>query len=206
LSSGNVQPYTSPHDPSPITPNTPPPSNPQPLPSNLSDPELSMYWTTAPDFSPQANPSGSGSSPSVVVDHASIAVDLGSLRSTENGLLSASSVIVGAYENLKALYQADASWVYGQDANDTAETYTGGYNGADSWTTLTTADPIQQKAVAFANGDGSAANPGINAVQQYALQAIGNAMGLLGEFIVAINNAGATYAQADESSKLPPPS
>jgi hypothetical protein len=64
-------------------------------------------------------------------------------------------------------------------------------------------DPIDTTAQQFANGQPG--QPGMNDEEAYALQQIGNAMALIGEFIAMMNAAGSSYAQADKSSALPPP-
>ena len=203
---GGVTPYDSPTDPNPFNPNAPASGSPAPLPSDLEDPTLSMYWTSAPDFTPTAS-AGSGVNDGATVnpsEHQALSVQLGSLRNAENGMLGASSQIVDAYTALKSLFQADADWVFGQQAQVTQMVNGGGQY--DTWSEVTVGDPINQTAVEFANGNGTAADPGMNAVQEYALQVIGNMMGTVGEFIAAINAAGAAYAQADASSQLPPAS
>ena len=202
---GGVSPYNSPNDPSPFNPNASSSGSSTPLPSNLSDPTLTMYWTTAPDFTPTSAPPGPNDGAVVNPnEHQALSVQLGSVRSAENGMLGASSQIVDAYTNLKSLFEADKDWVYGQQAQVTQMVNGGGYY--DTWSEVTVGDPINDTAVKFANGDGTPGNPGMNAVQEYALQVIGNVMGTVGEFIAAMNAAGAAYAQADASSMLPPAS
>lgn len=204
---GGVTPYDSPSDPYPFNPNASSSGSSTSLPSDLEDPTLTMYWTSAPDFTPTAPAPGGGVNDGATVnpnEHQALSVQLGSLRGAENGMLAASSQIVDAYTALKNLFQADEDWVYGQQAEVTQ--MVNGGNQYDTWSEQTVGDPINQTAVKFANGDGTAADPGINAVQEYALQVIGNVMGTVGEFIAAINAAGAAYAQADSSSELPPAS
>lgn len=199
----DTTPYTSPYDTNPFDPNAPASSSTTTMPSNLEDPAVSMYWTSAPDFNPAGSPpsSGSGSSSTTPGAHGEISVQLGTLRSAENGLLGASSAIVSGYNSLKSLFEADKDWVYGQQATITTMVNGGDYY--DAWSQETEADPIAPTAATFAYGDGTSANPGMNAVQEYALQSIGNVMGTVGEFIVAINNAGAAYAESDQSSQMP---
>jgi hypothetical protein len=198
----NVTPYTSANDPKPYDPNATASSSSSTLPSNLADPTLSMYWTSAPDFAMDSSTSASGGqSQATPGTHSALSVQLGTLRAAENGLLGASSAIVDGYTSLKSLFEADKDWVFGQHATVTTMTNGGGYY--DTWSQETKSDPIAATALQFANGDGTAANPGMNAVQEYALQVIGNVMGTVGEFIVAINNAGAAYAEADSKSVMP---
>jgi hypothetical protein len=155
--SNSVTPYDSPNDPDPFNPNATPSSNPAPLPSDLEDPELAMYWTTAPDFTPEASAGTPSTSTTPPGDHQEFAVNLATLRGTENSMLSASSEIVTSYESLKALVATDESWVFGQQATVTTMVNGGGYY--DAWSEETEGDPIAPQAVAFANGDGTAANP-----------------------------------------------
>lgn len=126
----------------------------------------------------------------------------------EETLITSASAIVNQYTTLKTLFLADKDWVYGQTA--TVQGPTNGSvpdptskNGSPQLQYGTSNDPIHDVAIAFANGDGS--HPGINELQQQTLLSIANGMGMLGEFIAAVNNAGQAYASADFNSIVPGP-
>ena len=217
--STNVTPYTSPNDPSPFVPSgsssgSSGSGSGSSIPSNAPVPDLAIVVGAPPDFAPDlgaGSGSGSGSSsssaPPVTDD---FAIDLAGLRGAESSLIGASSSIVDAYTQLKALFESGKDTVFGQTATTTGAQHTGGdgdganVNNGESEPTIVTqtnADPIQSSAVAFANG--SDGNPGMNDVEAYVLQQVGNAMGLLGQFLAMMNGAGWSYAQADASSMLP---
>jgi hypothetical protein len=190
----SVQPYTSPEAPPPSTSS----SSGAPIPANAEVPDLAMVWGTAPGFSALGS-GGSASSSSTPPVASDLSIDLGSLLDGENSMLSASSTIVAAYESLKQQFQSGEDSVFGQGA----KTYTSVATGVsqDPVATHSQADPIQSMAQAFANGQNG--QPGMNDVEAYALQQIGNAMALVGEFIALMNSSGNSYATADTNSEVP---
>jgi hypothetical protein len=218
VSTKSVPTYTSPNDPNPFNPNASSSgsgSGPS-IPSNANVPELAMVVTAPPDFAPDtaagSGSSSSSSSPPAVVDD--FAIDLAGLRGAESSLIDASTSIVDAYEFLKALFESNKDTVFGQQATITGMEHTGNGDGdgdganaeangdsAPGSIPVTNADPIQKSAQSFA--DGSNGQPGMNDVEAYVLQQVGNAMGLLGQFLAMMNGAGFSYAQADASSLLP---
>ena len=203
----NVTPYTSPNDPTPFNPNASGGGNGGNVPVNAPVPDLAVVWTTPPDFTPQPDGgSSSGNSNSPTTPATDLSIDLGSLRGAEQAMLDASRTIVDSYESLKSLFQSGKDTVFGQQATYTQTSYTGGGDGESTYNTTTNPDPIQASAQQFANGQPwPGGQPGMNDVEAYALQQIGNAMALIGEFIVLMNAAGSSYAQADKSSTMPPP-
>lgn len=195
----SVQPYTSPEAP---PPNSSSGSSGPPVPSNAEVPDLSMVWSIAPGFpwgNSDSSGAGSSSTPPAAPD---LSIDLGSLLDAENAMLSASSTVVSAYESLKQLFESGKDTVFGQTAVNHQTVATG--NAGHSVSSTSTPDGIQPLAQAFANGQNG--QPGMNDVEAYALQQIGNAMAMVGEFIALMNSAGSTYADADASSAVPPPS
>lgn len=214
MSTKNVPTYTSPNDPKPFNPNASSSGSGPSIPSNAEVPDLAIAVAAPPDFAPDttagtgSSSSSSSSSSAAVVDD--FAVDLAGLRGAESSLIDASSSIVDAYEMLKTVFESNKDTVFGQQATISGTVHTGGdgdganaANG-DSEPTIvvqTNADPIQQSAQSFANG--SNGQPGMNDVEAYVLQQVGNAMGLLGQFLAMMNGAGFSYAQADASSMLP---
>ena len=223
----SVQPYVSPFDPNPVSPNsssTPGPAsgpslgNPDNIPQNVAVPGLAVAWTGLPPFVPAPAPPApaSGGPPQTINPAEDMRVDLAELRAAEQTMLDAAAPIVDAYNNLRTLFESVKDTVFGQQATMTTTTpptsgsVTGG--GTDIFNTPTTStgpDPvIQALANAFANGtpaaNGQPAQPGINDVQAYNLLQIANAMALLGQFIAAMNKAGVAYANADAYSAFPP--
>lgn len=199
-----VQPYTSPYDQNPFNPNASGGSSGgTTIPGSSPVPDLAMYWTAPPDLTPSSSGGSSGSSSSGSSGPAmdSLYVDLGGVRDREQTMLTAASTIVDAYESLKSLFLSGEDTVFGQQAGTT--TYTQTYSEQPSQPS-TQADPIQQTAQQFA--DGTNGQPGMNAVQEYALEQVADCMAVIGEFIALLNSAAQQYAQADASSALPPAS
>jgi hypothetical protein len=200
----SVQPYTSPEAPAPNT-NDGNSSGP-PIPANAPVPDLAMAWTptTAPPFISAGTGGGSGSSSSDVTPSPDFSIDLEGLGDAQNQMLNASSTVVNAYEALKQQFESVQSTVFGQQAQTTTQSSSDSSSGYDSWNTTTSPDSIQQAAQTFANGQNG--QPGMNDIQAYALEQIGNAMAAVGQFIVLMNTAGISYATADTNSALPPSS
>jgi hypothetical protein len=197
----SVETYNSPYDTDPYNPNATPSGTAQALPSDLGVPTLHMAWSWIPEFDLVGVPPAGGGSAGSIMDVADdVTIDLGSLRAAEDSMLMSSMNIVTNYQFLSGQFEAVKTWVYGQEATTTG-VETGGYEQGATYQTV--ADPIQPQAIAFANGDGTAADPGMNAVQEYTLQCIANVMGMVGELIAAMNAAGTAYAQADLWSMLP---
>jgi len=213
--STTINPYQSPNDPSPFNPNAPASgSGGSTIPSNSPVPDLAMVVGSPPDFAPDPTAGGGGSqggSSSSGSPLPDFAIDLAGLRSAESSMISASSAIVSSYTDLKTLFESVKDTVFGQQSTTTSTMHDGG-SGARSQpgdpgqsgpiVSQTNQDPISASAISFANG--SNGQPGMNDIQAYALQQIGNAMGLLGQFMAMLNASGWSYAQADVSSKLPP--
>jgi hypothetical protein len=202
-----VQPYTSPEAP-PLNTSTSG-SGSASIPANAAVPDLAMVWGTAPSYAPSGSGGSNSNGPAAPVAD-DLSIDLGSLRDSENQMLSASSAVVDAYENLKQQFESVKDTVFGQQAQDTGvglanggdgQATAGGADGEASYNQQTTPDPIQPAAVAFANGQNG--QPGMNDIQAYALQEIGNAMALVGEFIALMNASGVNYAETDANSALP---
>jgi hypothetical protein len=167
-------------------------------------PEIAMYWTSAPPFIPQAQPSGSGAAPAGdVAIHSNIVVGLGTLRDAEQRVLEAFANVVTAYDNVKALYLSVKDYAYGQQATMETDVFEGSTAGFDQWQHETLASPIQEYARSFADGDGTQDNPGANLAQAETLTGIAGVAVTAGEFVVAVNNAGAAYGSADNASLFP---
>lgn len=197
-----VTPYQSPSDLNPVTSSSTGSSGGggSSIPSNAEVPQLLITLQSAPDFAPDpaGGSSTSGSATPVTDDYS---IDLGSLREGEDGMINASSAVIDGYNTLNSLFQNVKDTVFGQEAmvTKTVPSSTGGDH--TTFSQEQSADPIQSAAVTFANGQNG--QPGMNDIQAYALQQVGNAMAMVGEFIAMLNAAGWSYAQADASSTLP---
>jgi hypothetical protein len=194
----SVQPYTSPEAP-PLNTSTSG-SGSASIPANATVPDLAMVWGTAPSYAPSGSGGSNSNGPAAPLAD-DLSIDLGSLRDCENQMLSDSSVVVDAYENLKQQFESVKDTVFGQQAQTSQIVYEGGGDGEGQYGQETTPDPIQPAAVAFANGQNG--QPGMNDIQAFALQQIGNAMALVGEFIALMNASGVNYAETDANSALP---
>ncbi len=190
--------YDSPNDPNPFNPNTSSSdTGGSSIPASSQMPDISMVWGSVPDFVPSTGNS-SGSQGMWLLDCPPLMVNLASVHSMESTAFTQSQGVVDYYEDiLKPLFLQDESWVYGQQSLNSGQVT----NGNGSSTPVTYADPIQSQAQSFA--DGSNGQPGMNAVQEYALQAIGNVMGMVGEFMAAVVSIADGYATADSSSTFP---
>jgi hypothetical protein len=199
-------PYTSPNDPTPFDPNATSSGGSASLPASIAAPDLSMYWAIAPDIIPTADlaPPGNGSDgqSQSAQGPSAVGIYFDSIRGSEQNMLDASATIVNAYEDLKSHFESVKDTVFGQQA--TVKQYENTDDSSDGVTTknsVTAPDPIQSTAQKFANG--SDGNPGMNAVQTYALEQIGDAMAIVGEFIATMNAAARQYAEADVQSFMP---
>lgn len=214
--STTINPYDSPNDPSPFNANAPSSgSGGAAIPSNSEVPDLAMVVTSPPDFAPDPTAGGGGQGGGDGVDGTPVlpdfTIDLAGLRGAESSMINASSAIVSSYMDLKTLFESVKDTVFGQQATVASEQHSGGSGARDQpgdpgesgpFVTQTSKDPIADSANSFANG--SDGQPGMNDVQAYVLQQVGNAMGLLGQFMAMLNAAGWSYAQSDVTSKLPP--
>lgn len=198
----SVQPRTSVYAP-PYNPSGSGSGSGNTVPVNSPVPDLQMVWQTAPDVvaTVAGKSSGSSNSGPPQFTFPTSTVDFGSIRNTLNFMLSACSGIVQGYENLKSTFEDEKDWVFGQQSivrqevmEDTdAHPY-------DTW--QASPDPLQPDAQKYASGgDGQ---PGMNDVQAYMLQAIGNAMATVGQFIALTQSVATGLADADFNSQLPP--
>jgi hypothetical protein len=175
------------------------------IPANAQIPDLTVIWDKVPDIVPSASGSGSGSqkndSPKPPVSK-DFSVDLGGIRALEGVLLDASREMVAEFDLLKGLFLNRRDTVFGQQAVDVQMQENGSPAGDDTWSQVTSPDPIQQAAQQFA--DGTNGQPGMNDMQAYLLQQIGDAMSMVGQYIAVLSMAANAYAQADFNSVLPP--
>jgi hypothetical protein len=205
-----VSPYTSPYAPPlSVLEGNSSGSDQTPIPKDPAVPELKVIYGTAPPFVPSGSGSSGSDSGSTPPSASTTKIDSGTLMTAQNNMLASCEDIVNGYEQVKGDFEGVKDTVFGQQAtySDTLPTPSqggiGGSPSSDGFMLFTWSDPIQQNAQDFANGTGG--QPGMNDLQAFALQQIGNAMALVGEFLALMNQAGSKYASADESSFAPAP-
>lgn len=198
----SVQPYASPYAP-PYNPNGSGSGSGNTVPTNSSVPDLQMVWETAPDVVATAagKSSGSSSSGPPQFTYPTSSVDFGSIKNTLNIMLSASSDIVQAYEALKSQFESVKDYVFGQQA-EVRQEVTEDTDGHPYTTWQASPDPLQPEAQQYANGGNG--SPGMNDVQAYTLQSVGNAMATVGQLIALTQSVATALADADFNSELPP--
>jgi hypothetical protein len=207
----SVQPYTSPYAP-PLS-NSGGGGSGDTVPANSSVPDLAMVWQSAPDII-AAPASGSGDEAPVTVLTPEFTFDFGQFRAMLTNMLEGSSNIVQAYENLKSQFESVQGTVFGQTATiTTTETVQGEGGkgevrmeddtpGEPTLVNAVSPDPLQAQAQQYANGGNG--QPGMNDIQAFTLQSIGNAMAVFGEFMATMQAIAVSYADADLNSVLPP--
>jgi hypothetical protein len=172
-----------------------------PPPDYYGDPYLQVVWSQAPDITgnfPNSGGSGGGGHR----NHGPIAIDLGSLLATENGILGQSRTAVANYMQLKEKCRAaiDGGSIWGQHAMKTVH-----HPGVATKTGIVGArpdtqepdGPVQQAANEYA----AAMDP----VMSEVLRQIADAIESVGQFTACLNRAGQLYAHADRGSFFPDP-
>ncbi|MEU2246868.1 hypothetical protein [Streptomyces sp. NPDC019224] len=169
-------------------------------------PALAMIWGDAPPITANLGPtpSGGGGAASTAVggSHPEITVDLGSIRESMQGLLESSRTAVEGYMAMVARVSGavNDSTVFGQNAqlmvdNSFFDFSTGIWSLDPQGPHLEPDTELQQAAKEFAAG----MNPAMTKVMRECADAIE----LVGQFIVLIDRAGSTYANADYNSVFP---
>lgn len=169
-------------------------------------PNLQVAWSTPPSFNQDPPGSdGSGDKTDNVPSCGPIRVNLPTLRSAEQRMLSSAQTIVGDYESLRSKVMSTKDTVFGQNA--TVKEIHGGQSGVDgnSYNGVgagvrqedTVPSPVHDAAVKFAAS--------INPAQEKVLWQIANTVEVVGQYIAAINRAGQTYGRADRLSVFPDP-
>jgi hypothetical protein len=177
-----------------------------------ADPQVAILWTSTPAYTGNT---GAQSGKSLAAPQGPpptttpILVDLATLQSAENSMLSTTSTIVDAYNDLNQAVVAEIAGgtFFGQNAQYT-ETGSWESNNPDAisgarapipYTHVTVSGPdtgLQQMAQEFA----AQINPAMTQV----LRAIAQAMETVGVYIALLNNTGQAYSAADIHSFLPP--
>jgi hypothetical protein len=161
---------------------------------------LSMAYTTAPEFIPvpSSKSSSSGTQPA---DSTPFYVELGTLRSTEQTFLDATSAAVDGYQQLSSVVEnaISSNSVFGQivgseelisHGNMKVESILGGgtitvnYNQLDAESKKFAAAVIPQ--------------------MKHLLAAVDGTVEAMGQFTTLLNNAGQMYTDTDAQSAFPP--
>lgn len=196
----------------PPTPSTTGPSSPYSYPQ-LTIPQLTMAYTTAPDLIPVAEgrSQAPGSPPAVTAKPFS--VQLGSLRSAEQTFLTATNATVEDYQTLyKAVQNAiNSPSMFGQivggasipdgltpqanPADPSASAPSGNMQG-DSGSAVTY-DPL--------DGEGQQFAASITPQLELLMRAAAGATEAMGSFTAMLNNAAQMYTDGDAQSAFPAP-
>lgn len=175
----------------------------EPTPPNpADDPVLSMQWDAPPPFIGTAGTKPApGAAPAAAPSpHSALMVNLGTMRSAEETMLTANRTMVDAYnalhEQVKAVVASPMFW--GQEATTTtsgrsAATVVSQGDHIDTW--VAENKPIREAAAKFA--------PIINPELTIALRQVADAIEISGAYMGRLNTAGQAYAIADFSSIMP---
>jgi hypothetical protein len=172
-------------------------------------PNVQVAWSTPPSFNQDppdvTPPGGDGDKDNDVPACGPIQVNLGTLRTAEQSMLSASRIAVTDYEALRNKVMSVKDTVFGQTA--TVTEVTGGpdgvsgnsYNGAGAGVRQesTVASPVQEAAKKFSDS--------INPAQEKVLWQVANTIEIIGQYIAAVNRSGQAYGHADRESVFPEP-
>ncbi|MFE0462670.1 hypothetical protein ACFW1A_25785 [Kitasatospora sp. NPDC058965] len=175
--------------------------DPSRTPSWSADPYLQVIWSQPPDITGNfADSTGSGSGGHR--HHPALAVDLGSVWETENGILGRARTSVAGYMQLKELCRSaiDGGSIWGQHAMKRVEhPPIGTRDGYQTVRpdTMEADGPVQQAANEYAR----AMDPTMSEV----LRQIADAIESVGQFTALLNRAGQLYAHADRGSFFPDP-
>jgi hypothetical protein len=167
---------------------------------SVLNPALYELWDHVADYVPTP-PGGVGGSGETVPMHASVSVDLASVRAVETEVYNALGGFIEEYTVLDAdaLAAIRSESFFGQQATySVQQTVYGTYAlQMPTISTVTYADAIQSYASAFA----SDIRPSVT----IALAAAADAIEALGQFAALLQAGGFAYASADSASALPQP-
>jgi hypothetical protein len=167
-------------------------------PTAVPVPTLAMAYTAAPDFIPVPGGGTAAQTPSGGMVDDLISVDLGALRATEQGILSATSEIVEEYQNLTVTVNDLTTYgdTFGQYVGTLQKTNPDNKAGSMQATTVIY-DDLDTEAQQFATD--------ITAEMTQVLQAIGNTIEVIGQFTALLNAAGQMYTETDYLSAFTDP-
>jgi hypothetical protein len=182
-------------------------------PAALNEPTLTMLGTIVADFIPQTS---SGGSPQPSSTFGPINVALATVRSGAQTILDQVTALVTEYEELVQTTNTDLTTAgyFGQEATATvfepvaASAFTGEQPtitqetyGQNSPIIATIPDVLVQLMARDAL-EGGPNGPGLVSDMSTALNGASSALEAIGQFIVALGNAGDAYASADSASAV----
>jgi|1186.fasta_scaffold28700_3 hypothetical protein len=196
-----TDPVKSPYDRHPFDPNDHSHDNENSDPGNTTSPHLTVAWDKHPSFNTppkEINEDAAGmpgAPPGSEADAEDFSINLQRVGTQVDSMLGVSRELVTEYETLRAKVLGSESTVFGQDTHARSQSYQG-------YTTFDNGFSDQPSGwVAPAKEFAAKMNP----AQEKALQSIGAALELVGEYIALVNHSGQVYAQADRSSFFPAP-
>lgn len=146
-----------------------------------------MLWTTPPSLTGLAASGTTSGSPPL---SNSFTVSLGSIRSGEQEMLSASSTVVSAYNAL----ETKVAGIVGSNSFFGQMALMPGHRGP---VPAAPDDPLADAARQFAAQ--------IDPAMTRALRIVADSMYAVGVYIAMLNTAGQAYTSADKNSAVPPP-
>lgn len=169
----------------------------------LADPTLAMIYSTPKAFVGQAGTAPAPGQPTTTpIAHSPLSVNLATLQSTEQTLLSSTKILVDEYNALHTQVEAvlSSSSFWGQEATSTVmwsdpAAIAGGAGPAMPKPQTSYDKPVQEAARKFA--------PIIGPELTRALRQVADSVEVVGSFIGLVNMAGQAYASADWNSILP---
>ncbi|MER7413359.1 MULTISPECIES: hypothetical protein [Streptomyces] len=199
-----IEPIDSKYDEDPL----PPPEEgdgeePEPSADNGKDlsglvPKDEVAWDEPPSFNkdPQDIEQSQSDGPPDAPDPGSasdLKIDLASVRTTEESMLTEARTAVAAYEELRSKVLSQQDTVFGQGA--TVKDLV--YDGPNPGKIVETPHPFATSGEKFADE--------MNPAMERALLQVGTALEKLGEYIALINHSGQVYAHTDRESRFPDP-
>jgi len=197
-----TDPAKSQYDKHPFDPNDHSHDNEQSNPGNTTSPHLNVAWQQHPSFNTppkEVNQDAAGmpGASGTTTDAEDFSINLERVGTQVDSMLGVSRELVTEYEALRSKVLGSESTVFGQNTHARTSTYNSyshtwsdsGYGDSPSgW-----AKPAQDFAAKM------------NPAQEKALQSIGAALELVGEYIALVNHSGQVYAESDRKSFFPPP-
>ncbi|TDD81477.1 hypothetical protein E1293_18600 [Actinomadura darangshiensis] len=200
-----TDPITSEYDDDPVDPDaeggesTDPPDL-----GNTDSPDLTV-WQERPSFDekPQdiGQDGGGDEPPDATPSSGDFSINLESVATNVENMLSTSRELVTKYEALRTNVLANQSTIFGQQSTEEDEGFfdfsTGEYWNWDDGSEPDDPSIWQKPAMEFAAQ--------MNPMQRKVLQQVGGVLELVGEYIALANHSGQVYAEADRNSQFPPP-
>jgi hypothetical protein len=205
------------HDPVPLDPksdgdNAAPPDPDDGKDLNYLVPHVSVIWDTPPSFNLEPPPDDSTAGVPVKPSDltGSFSVDLASMRTGEQSMLSSLRTDTNQYESLRSAVEsavsnpttfgpayADPNYQPYQKIQNTGKEQYGANIKPTGDPNATEINQIAEMGQQFAAA--------INPAQEKVLKSIGDVLELAGTFVAMINKSGQSYSQTDRSAKFPDP-